>query len=120
MAQTSLISESVSMCLQTRPPGVTNNGVMAINEQKVENILSTLPNVQPGDEKFYQDILVSFHSFPFFLASLFHQDLLQFWCRQCHISHFKKGNNLLSENYALLLESLCFLNIIKGVLFICL
>ncbi|XP_020663168.3 SCL-interrupting locus protein isoform X1 [Pogona vitticeps] len=57
MAQTSLMSESVSMCLQSRPLGETYNNLMAINEQKVENVVTTLPNVQPGDEKFYQDIL---------------------------------------------------------------
>ncbi|KAJ7332754.1 hypothetical protein JRQ81_014934 [Phrynocephalus forsythii] len=56
-AQTSLMSESVSMCLPTRPSGETDNDLMSINEQKDENILSLLPNVQPGDEKFYQDIL---------------------------------------------------------------
>ncbi|XP_062995222.1 SCL-interrupting locus protein [Elgaria multicarinata webbii] len=57
MAQTSTLSESVSMCLQTRPSEGIGNHLLAINEQNVEHAITSLPNVPPDDQKFYKDIL---------------------------------------------------------------
>ncbi|XP_042321162.1 SCL-interrupting locus protein [Sceloporus undulatus] len=57
IAQTSLLNESVSMCLQSRPSEGTDNHLAAINEQNIEKVMNTLPNVPLDDQKFYQDIL---------------------------------------------------------------
>uniref|UniRef100_A0A8D2L1A0 STIL centriolar assembly protein n=1 Tax=Varanus komodoensis TaxID=61221 RepID=A0A8D2L1A0_VARKO len=57
MPQPSPLSESVSMCLQTRLSGETGHHVVAINEQNVEHVIPSLPNVPTDDQKFYKDIL---------------------------------------------------------------
>ncbi|KAH0618639.1 hypothetical protein JD844_018028 [Phrynosoma platyrhinos] len=57
VAQTALLNESVSMCLQSRPSERTDNHLAAINEQNIEKVMTTLPNVPLDDQKFYQDIL---------------------------------------------------------------
>uniref|UniRef100_H9GAR8 STIL centriolar assembly protein n=1 Tax=Anolis carolinensis TaxID=28377 RepID=H9GAR8_ANOCA len=61
MAQTSLLNESVSMCMQPRSSEGIGNHLVTINEQNAEKVVTHLPTVPPDDQKFYQDILVSFH-----------------------------------------------------------
>ncbi|XP_066481167.1 SCL-interrupting locus protein [Tiliqua scincoides] len=53
LAPTSVLGESVSMCLQTRPSEGPVGHLVASNEQHVDSVLSA----PPDDRKFYQDIL---------------------------------------------------------------
>nr|XP_060629444.1 SCL-interrupting locus protein [Anolis sagrei ordinatus] len=57
IAQTSLLNESVSMCMQPRSSEGTVNHLVTINEQNTEKVVTHLPTVPPDDQKFYQDIL---------------------------------------------------------------
>ncbi|KAJ6650816.1 hypothetical protein lerEdw1_003693 [Lerista edwardsae] len=53
LAPTSILGESVSMCLQTRPSEGPVSHLVASDEQNVDSLLSATPD----DQKFYQDIL---------------------------------------------------------------
>lgn len=76
MTPASLLSENAAVCLQTKPLEGTDDHLVAVNEQNVEHTITSPPSVPPGDKKFYQDILVSFHS-----ITLFHTALTAFLWR---------------------------------------
>ncbi|XP_061488909.1 SCL-interrupting locus protein [Rhineura floridana] len=57
LASTSVMNESVSMCLQTRPLDRPDSHLVGVNEQNIEHMITYLPNAPPDDQKFYQDIL---------------------------------------------------------------
>ncbi|XP_074858672.1 SCL-interrupting locus protein [Carettochelys insculpta] len=56
-APSSLLEDSVSMCLQTIPTEGANNHMVAPDEPKTEHAVPSLPSDPSDDQKFYQDIL---------------------------------------------------------------
>lgn len=59
------MNESVSMCMQTSPSERADSHLVAVNEQNIEHVITYLPNAPPDDQKFYQDILVSYFNVSF-------------------------------------------------------
>ncbi|KAL8178721.1 UNVERIFIED_CONTAM: hypothetical protein K2H54_055813 [Gekko kuhli] len=57
MAPSSVHSEDVAECLQTKALEGTDDHSVAINEQNFEHAISPPPSVPPDDQKFYRNIL---------------------------------------------------------------